>query len=90
MKIKKIYKLNMKDNIDGNSLLLECVELLLDIINNKIKFYTFKVQDLSIHLKSFDEDISFYRRIMHDFSSFSSIAKKKKNISKNYEALPKL
>ena len=90
MKIIKIYKLNMKDNIDGNSLLLECVELLLDIINNKTKFYTFKVQSLSINLKSFDEDISFYRRIMYDFSSFSSIAKKKKNISKNYEALPKL
>ena len=67
----------MKDNIDGNTLLLECVELLLDIINNQTKFYTFKKQDNSINLKSFDEEISFYRRIMYDFSSFISIAKKK-------------
>lgn len=54
----------MKANIDGNTLLLECVELLLDIINNQTKFYTFKKQDNSINLKSFDEEISFYRRIM--------------------------
>ena len=64
-------------NIDGNTLLLECVELLLDIINNQTKFYTFKKQDNSINLKSFDEEISFYSRIMYDFSSFISIAKKK-------------
>ena len=90
MKIIKIYKLNMKANIDGNTLLLKCVELLLDIINNQTKFYTFKEQDNSINIKSFDEDISFYRRIMNDFSSLSSVAKKKKNISENYKALPKI